>query len=145
MGLADPERIGIHGWSYGGFMTVNALLNAADIFKAGFAGAPVTSWLNYDSIYTERYMGLPKDNPDGYRDTALPPKAKNLKGKLMLVQNFEDDNVLFQNSIQLVSALELAGKQFEYMLYPQKAHGVSGLAKQHLNQLMVDFFERSLR
>src|ERR1017187_2996353 len=123
MGLADPERIGIHGWSYGGFMTVNALLNAADIFKAGFAGAPVTSWLNYDSIYTERYMGLPKDNLDGYRDTALPPKAKNLKGKLMLVQNFEDDNVLFQNSIQLVSALELAGKQFEYMLYPQKAHG----------------------
>jgi dipeptidyl-peptidase-4 len=145
MGLADPERIGIHGWSYGGFMTVNALLNAADIFKAGFAGAPVTSWLNYDSIYTERYMGLPKDNLDGYRDTALPPKAKNLKGKLMLVQNFEDDNVLFQNSIQLVSALELAGKQFEYMLYPQKAHGVSGLAKQHLNRMMVDFFERSLR
>ncbi len=126
-------------------MTVNALLNAADIFKAGFAGAPVTSWLNYDSIYTERYMGLPKDNLDGYRDTALPPKAKNLKGKLMLVQNFEDDNVLFQNSIQLVSALELAGKQFEYMLYPQKAHGVSGLAKQHLNRMMVDFFERSLR
>jgi dipeptidyl-peptidase-4 len=88
---------------------------------------------------------LPKDNPDGYRDTALPPKAKNLKGKLMLVHNFEDDNVLFQNSIQLASALELAGRQFEYMLYPQKSHGVSGLAAQHLNQLLVDFFERSLR
>jgi dipeptidyl-peptidase 4 len=145
MGLADPERIGIHGWSYGGFMTVNALLNATDVFKAGFAGAPVTSWINYDSIYTERYMGLPKDNPDGYRDTALPPKAKNLKGKLMLVQNFEDDNVLFQNSIQLTSALQLAGRQFEYMLYPQKSHGVSGQAVQHLNQLLVDFFERSLR
>ena len=145
MGLADPERIGIHGWSYGGFMTVNALLNASEVFKAGFAGAPVTSWINYDSIYTERYMGLPKEDPDGYRDTALPPKAKNLKGKLMLVHNFEDDNVLFQNSIQLVSALELAGKQFEYMLYPQKSHGVSGPAVQHLNQTMVDFFERSLR
>ncbi|HEY1219243.1 MAG: S9 family peptidase [Bryobacteraceae bacterium] len=144
-GLADPERIGIHGWSYGGFMTVNALLNAPEVFEAGFAGAPVTSWMNYDSIYTERYMGLPKDNPDGYRDTALPPKAKNLKGKLMLVHNFEDDNVLFQNSIQLASALELAGRQFEYMLYPQKSHGVSGLAAQHLNQLLVDFFERSLR
>ena len=145
MGLADPERIGIHGWSYGGFMTVNALLNASEVFKAGFAGAPVTSWINYDSIYTERYMGLPKEDPDGYRDTALSPKAKNLKGKLMLVHNFEDDNVLFQNSIQLVSALELAGKQFEYMLYPQKSHGVSGPAVQHLNQTMVDFFERSLR
>ncbi len=144
-GIADPERIGIHGWSYGGFMTVNAMLNAPEVFRAGFAGAPVTNWMNYDSIYTERYMGLPKDNPDGYRDTALPPKAGNLKGKLMLVQNFEDDNVLFQNSIQLVSALELAGKQFEYMLYPHKAHGVSGIAKQHLNQMMVDFFERSLR
>jgi dipeptidyl-peptidase-4 len=90
-------------------------------------------------------MGLPKDNPDGYRDTALPAKAKNLKGKLMLVQNFEDDNVLFQNSIQLISALELAGKQFEYMLYTQKSHGVSGIAAHHMNRMMVDFFERSLR
>ena len=145
MGLADPERIGIHGWSYGGFMTVNAMLNAPEVFKAGFAGAAVTNWMNYDSIYTERYMGLPKDNPDGYRDTALPPKAGNLKGKLMLVQNFEDDNVLLQNSIQLVSALQLAGKQFEYMLYPRKAHDLVGLSAQHLNQTMVDFFERSLR
>jgi len=145
IGLADPKRIGIHGWSYGGFMTANAMLNAPGVFKAGFAGAPVVNWMNYDTIYTERYMGLPKDNPAGYRDTALPPKAKNLKGKLMLVQNFEDDNVLFQNSIQLVSALELAGKQFEYMLYTQKAHGVTGVATNHLNQLMVDFFERSLR
>jgi dipeptidyl-peptidase-4 len=145
MGIADPARIGIHGWSYGGFMTVNAMLSAADVFKAGFAGAPVTDWMNYDSIYTERYMGLPKENPNGYRDTALAPKVRNLTGKLMLVGNLEDDNVLFQNSIQLVSALELAGKQFEYMLYTQKAHGVSGLATQHLNQLMVDFFERSLR
>jgi len=145
MGLADPERIGIRGWSYGGFMTVNALLNAPDVFKAGFAGAPVTSWLNYDTIYTERYMGLPKDNPDGYRDTALPPKAKNFKGKLMLVHNFEDDNVLFQNSLQLTSALQMAGKQFEYMLYPQKTHGLTGPLAQQMNQMMVDFFERSLR
>ena len=131
MGIADPQRIGIRGWSYGGFMTVNALLNAPDVFKAGFAGAPVTNWVNYDTIYTERYMGLPKDNPDGYRDTALPPRAKNLKGRLMLVHNFEDDNVLFQNSIQLASALELAGKQFEYMLYPRKAHDISGLDVEH--------------
>ncbi|MGO9230661.1 MAG: DPP IV N-terminal domain-containing protein [Bryobacteraceae bacterium] len=145
MGIADPQRIGIRGWSYGGFMTVNALLNAPDVFKAGFAGAPVTNWVNYDTIYTERYMGLPKDNPDGYRDTALPPRAKNLKGRLMLVHNFEDDNVLFQNSIQLASALELAGKQFEYMLYPRKAHDISGLDVEHLNQMMVEFFERSLR
>lgn len=145
LGFADPERIGIHGWSYGGFMTANALLNAPDVFKAGFSGAPVTSWMNYDTIYTERYMGLPKDNPDGYRDTALPPKANQLKGKLILVHNFEDDNVLFQNSLQLVNALELAGKQFEYMLYPQKSHGVTGPAAQQMNQMMLDFFDRALR
>jgi len=144
-GIADPERIGIHGWSYGGFMTANAMLNAPDVFNAGFSGAPVTSWLNYDTIYTERYMGLPKDNADGYRDTALPPKAKNLKGKLMLVHNFEDDNVLFQNSLQLTSALQLAGKQFEYMLYPQKSHGVTGPPAQQMNQMMVDFFDRALK
>ena len=145
MGIADPQRIGIRGWSYGGFMTVNAMLNAPDVFKAGFAGAPVTSWVNYDSIYTERYMGLPKDNPDGYRDTALPPNARNLAGALMLVHNFEDDNVLFQNSIQLASALQLAGKQFEFMVYPQKTHGVTGPAARQMNQMMIDFFDRSLR
>ena len=144
LGIADPDRIGIHGWSYGGFMTVNALLNAPDVFKAGFAGAPVTSWMNYDTIYTERYMGLPKENPDGYRDTALPPKAQNLKGRLMLVHNFEDDNVLFQNSLQLTNALQLAGKQFEYMLYPQKTHGVTGAAARQMNQMMLDFFDRAL-
>ena len=104
-----------------------------------------TNWLNYDTIYTERYMGLPKDNPDGYRDTALPPKAENLKGKLMLVHNFEDDNVLFQNSLQLTDALQLAGKQFEYMLYPQKSHGVTGPAAQQMNRMMLDFFDRALQ
>jgi dipeptidyl-peptidase-4 len=145
LGIADPARIGIHGWSYGGFMTVNALLNAPDVFHAGFAGAPVTSFLNYDTIYTERYMGLPKDNPDGYRATSLGLKAANLKGKLMLVHNFEDDNVLFQNSLQLANALQLAGKQFEYMLYPQKTHSVSGPAAQQMNQMMLDFFDRTLR
>jgi dipeptidyl-peptidase-4 len=145
LGIADPARIGIHGWSYGGFMTVNALLNAPGVFHAGFAGAPVTNWLNYDSIYTERYMGLPIDNPEAYRVTALAPKAGNLKGKLLLVHNFEDDNVLFQNSLQLVNALELAAKQFEYMLYPQKSHGVTGPAKQQMNQLMLDFFDRTLQ
>jgi dipeptidyl-peptidase-4 len=126
-------------------MTVNALFNAPDVFHAGFAGAPVTSFLNYDTIYTERYMGLPKDNPDGYRATSLGLKAANLKGKLMLVHNFEDDNVLFQNSLQLANALQLAGKQFEYMLYPQKTHSVSGPAAQQMNQMMLDFFDRTLR
>jgi dipeptidyl-peptidase-4 len=145
LGFVDPDRIGIHGWSYGGFMTLNAMLNAPDVFRCGFSGAPVTSWLNYDTIYTERYMGLPSENPEGYQNTALPAKAANLKGKLMIAHNFEDDNVLFQNTLQAIDALELAGKQFEFMLYPQKAHGVSGAAARQMDQMMLDFFDRNLK
>ena len=145
LGFADEKRIGIHGWSYGGFMTLNALLNAPDVFRAGISGAPVTNWLNYDTIYTERYMGLPKENVEAYRNTALAPKAANLKAKLMLVHNYEDDNVLFQNSLQMTNALQNAGKQFEYMLYSQKTHGVSGPAADQMNASMVDFFDRNLR
>jgi dipeptidyl-peptidase-4 len=126
-------------------MTTNAMVNAPDVFRAGFAGAPVVSWMNYDSIYTERYMGLPSENVEGYRDTALPPNAGNLKGRLMLVHNFEDDNVLFQNSLQMTNALQVAGKQFDYMLYPQKSHGVSGPASRQMNQMMIDFFDRNLK
>lgn len=145
LGFADEKRIGIHGWSYGGFMTLNALLNAPDVFRAGISGAPVTSWMNYDTIYTERYMGLPKENVEAYKNTALSPKAANLKARLMLVHNYEDDNVLFQNSLQMTNALQNAGKQFEYMLYSQKTHGVMGTAAEQMNASMLDFFERTLK
>jgi len=145
LGFVDRARIGIRGWSYGGFMTLNAMLNAPDVFRAGIAGAPVTDWHNYDTIYTERYMGLPKDNPDGYQSTALPPKAKNLKGKLMIAHNFEDDNVLFQNTAQMIESLERAGKLFEMQGYTEKTHGVTGAEATQLNATMVDFFERTMR
>jgi dipeptidyl-peptidase-4 len=145
LGFVDPERIGIHGWSYGGFMTANALLNAPDVFRCGIAGAPVTNWLNYDTIYTERYMGLPKDNPDGYGSTALGPQAANLTGRLMIMHNYEDDNVLFQNTLQLADALERAGKIFDFMLYPQKSHGVSGAAARQRDATMLEFFDRYLK
>ncbi len=145
LGFVDPERIGIHGWSYGGFMTVNALLNAPDVFRCGVAGAPVTNWLNYDTIYTERYMGLPKENTDGYRGAALAPKAANLKGRLMILHNYEDDNVLFQNTLQLTDALQRAGKMFDLMLYPQKTHGVTGPAARQRDATMLEFFDRWLK
>jgi dipeptidyl-peptidase-4 len=145
LGFVDPARVGITGSSYGGFMTINAMLNAPDLFRAGAGGAPVTSWINYDTIYTERYMGLPKDNPDGYKETALPQRAANLKGRLLIYHNFEDDNVLFQNTLQMTSALQQAGRQFEFMLYPQKTHGVTGVYNRQLNQLLVDFFDRALK
>ena len=145
LGFVDPKRVGIHGWSYGGFMTVNALLNAPDVFACGAAGAPVTNWLNYDTIYTERYMGLPADDADGYKNTALPAKAANLKGRMMLMHNYEDDNVLFQNSLQLIAALEGAGKTFDLALYPQKSHGVSGALARQMNETMLEFFDRWLK
>jgi dipeptidyl-peptidase-4 len=145
LGYVDPERVGIHGWSYGGFMTANALLNAPDVFRCGVAGAPVTNFLNYDTIYTERYMGLPADNPDGYNNTALPLKAANLKGRLMIMHNIEDDNVLFQNSLQLIGALEQAGKIFDFALYPQKSHGVTGPLAREMNEAMLEFFDRWLK
>jgi dipeptidyl-peptidase-4 len=90
-------------------------------------------------------MGLPKDNPDGYQSTALPPKAKNLKGKLMIAHNLEDDNVLFQNTAQMVDALERAGQPFEMQVYTQKTHAVTGAEARQLNAAMVDFFDRTLR
>jgi dipeptidyl-peptidase-4 len=145
LGFVDRARVGIRGWSYGGFMTLNAMLNAPDVFRAGIAGAPVTDWRNYDTIYTERYMGLPQDNPDGYEGTALPPKAKNLKGKLMIVHNVEDDNVLFQNTVQMADALERAVQPFEMQVYTQKTHAVTGAESRQLNAAMVEFFERNLK
>jgi len=144
-GFVDPRRIGVTGWSYGGFMTLNLLLNAGDLFRAGFAGAPVTSWISYDTIYTERYMGLPKDNAEAYARTSLPPRAGNLGGKLMIAHNIEDDNVLFQNTVHMITALESAGRHFELSLYPQKTHGVSGAAYHQMETTMLDFFERSLK
>jgi dipeptidyl-peptidase-4 len=145
LGFVDRTRIGVRGWSYGGFMTLNAMLNAPDVFKAGIAGAPVTDWRNYDTIYTERYMSLPKDNAEGYANTALPPLAKNLKGSLMIAHNVEDDNVLFQNTVQMIDALQRAGKRFEMQVYTQKTHAVTGAEAQQLNATMLDFFERNLR
>jgi dipeptidyl-peptidase-4 len=144
-GFIDPQRIGVTGWSYGGFMTLNLLFNAGDLFHAGFAGAPVTNWLNYDTIYTERYMGLPDDNGEAYALTSLARRARNLTGRLMIAHNLEDDNVLFQNSAQVIAALERAGKRFEMSLYTEKTHGVTGAEARQMEATLLDFFERNLK
>jgi dipeptidyl-peptidase 4 len=145
MGFVDPQRIGISGWSYGGYMTLYSLLHAPDVFRAGIAGAPVTDWHNYDTIYTERYMGLPDENNEGYRKSSDVLAAANLNTKLMIVCNYEDDNVLFQNTMQMMTALHRANKQFEFMLYPQKTHGVTGDMRESMLNGMTDFFERNLK
>lgn len=145
LGFIDPQRIGVQGWSYGGYMTLYCLLHAPDVFKAGAAGAAVTDWRNYDTIYTERYLGLPSENEQGYRDSSPVHAAANLKGKLLLIHNIEDDNVLFANALQMMNALQLAGKPFETLIYPQKSHGLMGRASQHRWAEQTRFFEEALR
>ncbi|MDQ2843887.1 MAG: S9 family peptidase, partial [Acidobacteriota bacterium] len=145
MGFVDPNRIGITGWSYGGYMTIHSLLLAPDIFKVGVAGAPVTDWHNYDTIYTERYMGLPDENTHGYDASSNAKNATKLQGKLLIVHNIEDDNVLFQNTIQMANALEHADKQFFMQIYPQKTHGVSGPLQKSLYEEMTAFFDQNLK
>jgi dipeptidyl-peptidase-4 len=140
----DRSRVGIWGWSNGGSMTLYALTHS-DVFKTGVSIAPVTDWRNYDSIYTERYMGLPKDNAKPYDDT-LPKAAANLNATLLLVHGTSDDNVHFQNSVQMVDALIKAGKQFHFMLYPDKTHSISGSAASiHLFHMIEDHFEQQLK
>jgi dipeptidyl-peptidase-4 len=145
MGFVDSSRIGVTGWSYGGYMTLNCMLNAPNIFRAGFAGAPVTNWHNYDTIYTERYLGLPADNENGYQEGSAVTWASKLKGRLLIVHDIEDDNVLFQNTLQMSVALEDAGKQFSIIPYPQKTHGVYGPIRRQLYESMTNFFDQALK
>jgi dipeptidyl-peptidase-4 len=141
----DRDRTGIWGWSNGASMTLYALTHS-QVFKAGAAVAPVTDWHNYDSIYTERYMGLPKENAKGYEDSSLPKVADKLHGALFLVHGTSDDNVHFQNSIQMIDALIKADKLFRLMVYPNKTHSISGrAARTHLFQLIEEHFERELK
>jgi dipeptidyl-peptidase-4 len=140
----DRTRTGIWGWSYGGWMTLYALTHS-DRFKAGISVAPVTSWRDYDSIYTERYMGLPKDNAESYDDSAVSA-ASSLHGSLLLVHGTSDDNVHFQNTIQMTDALIRAGKQFRLMVYPNKTHGIAGIATStQLYHMMEDFWNKELK
>ncbi len=144
LGFVDESRLGIHGWSYGGYMTLYALLHAPGLFRAGVAGAPVTDWRNYDTIYTERYLGLPSENAEGYRRSSPLHDAASLKARLLLIHNIEDDNVLFQNTMQMADALQRAGRPFEMMIYPQKTHGVTGATRTHMLEAIVSFLERAL-
>jgi dipeptidyl-peptidase-4 len=140
----DPDRIGISGWSYGGFMASYALTHSKS-FAMGIAGGSVTDFRNYDTIYTERYMLRPKDNPDGYAATSVAAKAADLHGELLLIHGALDDNVHPQSSMQLAYALQKAGKPFRMMLYPKSSHGVSDpkLVK-HLRAMMLEFVEETL-
>jgi dipeptidyl-peptidase 4 len=141
----DKDRTGIWGWSNGGSMTLYAMTHS-DRFRAGVSVAPVTSQVNYDSIYTERYMGLLNDDKDGYAMSDVTKSADKLHGALLLVHGTSDDNVHFQNSIQMINALINAGKQFRLMIYPNKTHSIAGKdARVHLFTMITEHFEKELK
>jgi dipeptidyl-peptidase 4 len=142
----DGAKIGIWGGSYGGTMTLYALTHAPGIFKCGISLYPVTDWKYYDSIYTERYMRTPQENPEGYQQASLLAAASRLGSSLLLVHGTADDNVHIQNSYNFMDALIQAGKQFELQIYPGQKHGIRSEAdKLHLNALMVDFLKKHLQ
>lgn len=142
--FVDPARIGIWGWSYGGYMTSYALTHSQS-FRMGIAGGTVTDWRLYDTIYTERLMGTPQNNEAGYTRSAPLRAAGNLHGKLLLIHGTMDDNVHMQNTIQFANELQRAGKQFQLMLYPRSRHGVTNpLLLRHMRQLMTDFIVENL-
>lgn len=140
----DPEKVMISGFSYGGYITCYALMNAPDIFKYGIAGGSVTDWKYYDSHYTERFMGTPADNPEGYKNSAVLTNVKNYKGRLLLVHGMADDNVHAMNTLELASKLEELNKSFEMMLYPGNTHTMLGPKTNHYIELMNQFRNKYL-
>lgn len=141
----DAERIGIMGWSYGGFMTSLAMTKGADVFKMGIAVAPVTNWRYYDNIYTERFMRTPQENADGYDSNSPINFVDQLKGSYLLIHGSGDDNVHYQNTMEMINALVKADKQFDLFIYPNKNHGIyGGNTRNHLFKMMFDYTLKNL-
>ena len=142
----DKSRIGIFGWSYGGFMSSLCLLKGNDVFKAAIAVAPVTSWRWYDTIYTERFMRTEEENPDGYQDNSPVYFADQLEGHYLLVHGGSDDNVHWQHSAEMMGALVKANKQFDTYYYPNRNHGIfGGTTRMHLYNKMTNFLNEKLK
>lgn len=140
MSFVDKNRIGIQGWSYGGYMTSLAMTKGADVFKMGIAVAPVTNWRYYDNIYTERFMRTPQENASGYDDNSPINFAKNIKGKYLLIHGSGDDNVHYQNTMEMITALTSANVQFDLFIYPNKDHGIyGGNTRNHLFNMMLQY------
>jgi dipeptidyl-peptidase-4 len=145
LGFADTSRVGIYGWSYGGYMTLMALLKAPEVFKAGVAGAPVTFQAGYDTAYTEKYMGTPQQNPEGYEASAVLTHVDHLQGKLLLIHGMIDENVHFRHTARLMQALIDAGKPFETLLYPNERHMPrSERDRADMERRILEFFQRNL-
>jgi dipeptidyl-peptidase-4 len=144
-GLADPQRVGVFGWSYGGYMALMCLARAPMTFKVAVAGAPVTHWDGYDTYYTERYMGLPQSNPQGYQDSSVIQHVDNLRGKLLLVHGLIDENVHFRHTARLINALIAARKPYDLLLFPDERHMPRSLADRvFMEEQVRDYFLKHL-
>ena len=141
----DTDRIGVHGWSFGGFMTISLITNYPDVFKVGVAGGPVIDWKWYEVMYGERYMDTPQANPEGYEKTSLLSKAKNLKGKLQIITGYNDDTVVPQHCLSFLKACIEAGTQPDFFVYPGELHNMQGHASVHLHERITQYFEDYLK
>lgn len=143
--FVDADRIGVYGWSFGGFMATSLMLDHADTFKVGVAGGPVIDWKYYEVMYGERYMDMPQENPEGYSSTNTIQKAPKLQGRLLVIHGAQDPVVVQQHSMEFIQACIKAGKQVDYFLYPTHEHNVRGRDRFHLNQKIADYFDTYLK
>ncbi|TXF77430.1 S9 family peptidase [Chryseobacterium sp.] len=141
----DAQKLGIHGWSFGGFMTTNFMLKHPDVFKVAVAGGPVIDWSMYEIMYTERYMDTPQTNPEGYKQANLLDKVQNLKGHLLMIHGAQDNVVVWQHSIKFLKAAVDHGIQMDYFVYPGHEHNVLGKDRVHLMQKVTDYFDEYLK
>ena len=141
----DAERLGVHGWSFGGFMTISLMTNYPDVFKVGVAGGPVIDWKWYEVMYGERYMDTPQQNPEGYAKTSLISKAKDLKGKLQIITGYNDDTVVPQHCLSFLAACIEAGTQPDFFVYPGEPHNMRGHQSVHLHERITQYFEDYLK
>lgn len=143
--FVDRDRIGVHGWSYGGFMTISLMTNYPDVFKVGVAGGPVIDWKWYEVMYGERYMDTPESNPEGYAETSLLNKAADLKGRLQIIIGMNDDTVVPQHALQFIDACTEAGTQPDLFVYPGEGHNMLGHKSVHLHERITQYFEDFLK
>ncbi len=141
----DMNRLGVHGWSFGGFMTISLMLNYPDVFKVGVAGGPVIDWKWYEVMYGERYMDTPESNPEGYAMSSLIAKAKNLKGKLQIITGYNDNTVVPQHCLSFLDACIKAGTQPDFFVYPGEEHNMRGHASVHLHERITQYFDDYLK
>ncbi len=141
----DMERLGVHGWSYGGFMTISLMTNYPEVFKVGVAGGPVIDWKWYEVMYGERYMDTPESNPEGYKKASLLEKAKDLKGKLQIIIGMNDPTVVPQHALQFINACTEAGTQPDFFVYPGEGHNMMGHKSVHLHERITQYFEDYLK